>query len=156
NRWLGTWTPNVNFGIYTHTSVAAISPLYTKTVSPFTPPNLWGDPQPLSYANTGISTSSLDKDCVVGQSIVVYPYEWDESYLSSLQLYLLKAQLYHFLRYDEDVRAGNDTMNTWYNDMAGSSFEQLETVQEKLYTGDYSEARSILNDLVAENYIEEN
>jgi hypothetical protein len=156
NYWNGNTWGGSNYNIWTESSNAANSPLYhiTSNVGNMT----LGSNNPLyPYSSSSIYTTSINNFLCDLTQYFVQPFPGTlNPEFSSLQVYLLNAQKFHFLRYNNAERAASSVLQNWYTNIQNNSnLEALELVQEKLFRGDYIAARANMAGIVAENYIEQ-
>ncbi len=162
NNWNGTWTSGTNFGVYTFSSTATMSPLYASSGSaPAYPPNLSGLPLNLSYgwAGNGPITTSVSNNfnCSVPNAVVTQPsIPSSGNYGTTDEYYIAQSALYRYLDINDSIKDASGTLKPWYNGLAGSSFDKFAQAERKFIVGDLTSARALYTAITPTNNIETN
>ncbi|HQQ94323.1 MAG TPA: T9SS type A sorting domain-containing protein [Bacteroidia bacterium] len=161
NFWYGSWPgAGASYGIWTYTSVAANSPLWvTGTTTPVFPPYLSGNPFNTSYGftTTPIQTTTINAgySCTDPSAIVISGGN-SIDYASDEHEYIVKTGLYRFLHINDSVMEASSELESFYDDLSGSSIDNFMLVEGYLFEGNFSAARSTLNNITPENQVETN
>jgi hypothetical protein len=156
NEWNGSGWSGTNYGIYTYSSNAGQSPIYTRSISPFNPPNLDGLPTASSYTNIGkFFAGSGSYTCgASGYSLMNSAVPSSTSYPTEEQYYIAKIFAYRHLALDEDTRSADSEMNVFYEDLAETTIDLFMQVDTKISECKFVEAEEILDGMSTEGYNE--
>ncbi len=160
NSWNGSWPGSgASYGIYTNNSTATLSPLVASSGSGSAyPPNLWGNPNPLSYfGGAGIATLSSGYNFSCNEPTqITEPHPVGVDYENEDQKYMAQLNLYNFLYYNDSVMTYQGEHVDFFNDLEGSSIDVFRQVEQKIYNNNTADARDLLSNISPTNNIEQN
>ena len=153
NRWLGTWSGS-NYSTWVDASSNANrSPLYTSSVTPFTPINNFGLAiAPNIFAN-GTSVLWTTGGYTCGVSQYAYPRIYiptTDDFSDENLLYIARSALYRNLFRNDSLRNSDSELLDFYNSFEGGSIAVFADIHEDLINGFISSAETKLSSIYPE------
>jgi hypothetical protein len=159
NGFNGSWTPFVNYGLYTFTSSATQSSLYVGYGVSDVPPNLMGAPTNQSYASYPPITSyaGIGYNCAAPTNIVINPNLPNQGdYFDANSFYIAKTAMYRYLMMNDSIRDSNAHYDDFIHELSGTSIDYFLREEMALALGNYSIATYYNAMITATNNVENN
>lgn len=148
NEWNGSW-PSGNWGTWVaNSSTAQLSPLFLNNGSPYAiptssgnviPSNLYGAP------GTVFTPTAGSYACGSGYTLMIAsPLPEPSNYDSDELLYIANTSAYRYLAINDSMKTSDGALNAFYDDLNGSSIDKFNQLENKINSGDFSSAESIL------------